>query len=54
MFLLCYTQVRGDSSEQLSSTANGVDPFPWPLDTLDASATKVELACICLMTKIGS
>ena len=54
MFLLCYTHVRRDSSEQLSTTANGVDPFPCPLDTLDASITKVELASLCLMTKIGS
>lgn len=46
MFPLCYLQVRRDFSELVSTKANGMDPFPWPLNTLDT--TNLNMVFVCL------
>ena len=45
-FPLCYLQVRRDLSEQVSTRANGVDPFPWPLNTLDTTNSDMVFVCL--------
>ena len=45
-FPLCYLQVRRDFSEQVSTRANGVDPFPWPLNTLDTTNSNMVFVCL--------